>query len=294
MKLSIFSKALPHPITKVEKDFNSKFCSSPHKPEVIEITTDKQLIDTVTGFAWSPGIFKTYRKNNEFVSTDFMVLDIDKGLTISAAEKKCRQMNCTFFILPTTNHTAENHRFRIILPLLFTITSVTQYKQTWQMLREFLPEIDEHCSDVARFYFASKITDSVFFEGNLLRSVEKKVKIKETEVTSWVMTDTKVYKNDVEILRVFSERIPECVDYFYKNAGSGLSGQWICSLNACVFTLAAYGLSEEYIWAKIEELAPEELDDRDKFHIQHAIKEARVKSEIKSKTSEYLNNEDKL
>lgn len=275
MKLSIFSNANPHPKSKEEKDFYAKFCSSPYRPEVVEIESDKDLIYVVTSSAWSPAIFKTYRKNSEFVSTDFMVLDIDHGLTIEDATQKCKQLDCTFLILPTTNHTPENHRFRVILPLLTQITTISQYKENWQKLREVIPELDEQCSDVARFYFGSKIEGSVCHEGKLLQPVQKQVKMK--EVTNWVATDKETYKNDNEILRVFSESIPEAVDYFYKNAYSGLNGSWICSINNCVFTLALYGFSPEYIWGKMEEISPEPLDKKDSDAISRAIKDGTKK-----------------
>ena len=81
MKLSIFpkGKALP---TKAEKAKEARFTSKPFTPDIVEIFTDKDLIDVITKYCWSPFIFKEFRREDNFISVDFLVYDIYKGQTI--------------------------------------------------------------------------------------------------------------------------------------------------------------------------------------------------------------------
>ena len=86
MKLSIFPKCKALP-SKEEKGSEARFTSKPYFPEVVEFTTDEDLIEIICNNAWSPSIFQEFRRQDGFLSTDLIVLDIDDKMTIPEAEK---------------------------------------------------------------------------------------------------------------------------------------------------------------------------------------------------------------
>ena len=289
MKLSIFPKAKALPKTKDEKIFHSKFASSPYLPEIVEITSDDELIEVVTSYAWSPAIYSSFRKRENFVSTDFMTLDIDDGLTIEEAEVRCNKFGKCFLILPTTSHTPEHNKFRLIFPLVRTITSLKQYTATWERLHKIFPELDKQCSDVCRFYFASSLDDGVFCAGPFLEPAEIINNKVDSVIKEWRLVDKEFYKdkNLLEIIyKEIPEKIPESVDNFLRNAPSGLPGSWRCSLNAFVFSLALMGVEEDKIVGIIEEVAPDPLDKRDINTITVALRDGKKAKELNESDNE--------
>jgi hypothetical protein len=71
------------------------------------------------------------------------------------------------------------------------------------------------------------------------------------------------------------ETISEAVEFFLTNAGTGLSGLWINSLNACVFSLALSGVDDTIIEEVISNVAPNELDKKDIYQINRAIRDGK-------------------
>ena len=289
MKISIFPKALSHPKTKEEKSFNAKFTSSPYPPEIVEINTEDELISLVTSKAWSPALFKNFRRKEDFLSTDFMVLDIDQGLTITEAETRCRKLGKCFLILPTANHTPQQNRFRLIFPLVKTVRTMRQYSATWENLSTIFPELDKQCSDCCRFYFGSNMSDGVFCDGPMLEPVEIIDRTYDIVIKEWKIVDKEFYKgkNLLEVIYdEVPERIPDCVDFFLRNASEGIPGGWICALNAFVFTLALMGVEDDTIVTLVENLAPAPLDRKDTDQINRSLKDGK-KAKVLREVDEY-------
>lgn len=277
MKISIFPEVTPHPRSKEEKVANSKYASKPHLPKTVYPETDEQLISYITSYAWSPSVFTGYRNNDNFISTDFMVLDIDSGLSLNSAEKRCENLRLCHLILPSPSYSPENEKYRLIFPLVETISNREVFDLTWDYLYSLFPEIDKQCSDYARFYFASRQANGVWGDGDFLmpiKPVQKPVKFEYDYSQSFVPVEG---YDDLSILEklygAVPENIPQRVDHFLKLAHTGLPGEWIVSLNHCCFTLALQGVKEEIIWDVVESLAPEELDKRDKSTAGKAIKD---------------------
>lgn len=284
MQISIFPKALAHPATKEDKVKNALYVSKPYHPQIVDVSSEDDLIKYVTSYAWSPSIFSEYRNNDGFISTDFMVLDIDQGLTIEQAEARCERLGLCHLILPSPSFTLEHHKFRLIFLLVETIYSKDVYDQTWQYLQSLFPEIDKQCCDYARFYYGSKADNGVWGEGDLLSPIKldpKPLSIKYDKTTDYVPVEGYA---DLSILeKIYGktpDKIPKRVDFFLKNAPNGLPGEWIVSLNHCCFTLALQGVEEAIIQDVIESLAPEPLDKRDLATMNRAIKDG-SKSRIK-------------
>jgi len=129
-----------------------------------------QLALHITSKNWSPQTFfqdntgRMARLNDNFQSTDFMVLDIDDGMTIEEAKIAFKEYACV--LAPTKSHQKEKttpsgkvkpacDRYRIIIPLERTVTDKVEFKATWFAAKDIWPFMDDACKDFARFYFPS-------------------------------------------------------------------------------------------------------------------------------------------
>lgn len=285
MLISIFENIIPYPKDREEKrveasklgeykDKSGKIIREAILPKLVEVFNEDELINVVMSNAWSPFVFNGRKLQDNFVSTDFATLDIDDGLTIQEAEKRILESNTACLCLPSTSHTNEHHRFRLIFPLSKTIKSRAIYVETMKMLAEHFPEADESCvTDTARFYFASRITDGFWLDGDFIEPIFPEKKNLAERQRNMIKVDEN-YKDMIDRLYgVDRGMIPEKVAYFVENAHTGLHGEWITTLNSCVYTLALSGLEEEEIRVFIAELAPAPLDERDEKHIKIAFRD---------------------
>jgi hypothetical protein len=277
MKLSIFSKVNYLPKNKDDKIAQSKLASNPNLPQVIEITTDEDLIKVVTSYGWSPCTFSSFRHNDNFISADFMSLDVDSGLTMEEAEKRIQGLGLACLCLPSPSFTPEFHKFRLILPLAKTILSKDEFDTTWDWLQEQFPELDAQCSDYARWYAPSKMEAGFWQDGEFL--VPKKALQAQASSLSHAEAQVMVPEELSEIVKFLygkeRETIPESVSFFLENAQTGLPGLWVNSLNGCVFSLALSGVDDTIIEEVIEKISPEPLDKRDLYQINRAIRDGR-------------------
>jgi hypothetical protein len=277
MKLSIYHKVNFLPKNKDDKILQSKLTSSPNFPEVVEISTDEDLINTVTSFGWSPCIFSGYRNNNNFVSCDFMSLDVDSGLTIEEAESRVQKLGLASLCLPSPSFTPDFHKFRLIFPLAKTILNTEDFDATWDWLQQQFPELDAQCSDYARWYAPSKMEAGFWQDGDFL--VPKKAPEQAlNEVYKEMQVEVPDNLKDIVKLLYGKDRdtIPEAVEFFLTNAHTSLPGLWVNSLNSCVFSLALSGVDGMIIEEVIEKLAPEPLDKRDTYQIKRSIRDGKT------------------
>lgn len=275
MRLSIYPKVNFLPKNKDEKALQSKLASNPNLPQVLEINTEEDLINAVTSYGWSPSIFSGVRHNDNFVSTDFMSLDIDSGLRIEDAEKRVQSLGLACLCLPSPSHTPEAHRFRLVFPLAKTIFSQEDFETTWDFLQKQFPELDTQCSDAARWYAPSKMDDGFWQDGEFL--VPKKAVPVVTSPNAYKEAQVEVPEDLKDMVKFLygkeREVIPEAVEFFLTNAHTGLSGLWINALNSCVFSLALSGVDATIIEEVIKTVAPNELDNKDTYQIKRAIKD---------------------
>lgn len=127
--------------------------------KTVAINNTEELQKIICTHTWSPAIFSGTRSNDNFVSTDLLVLDVDSGATINEAFSIFSGYK--IIIAPTRSHQVEKNglkcdRFRIVLFLRETITSKEDFLATWQLAQSMLPTIDAACKDPARQYFASQ------------------------------------------------------------------------------------------------------------------------------------------
>jgi hypothetical protein len=63
------------------------------------------------------------------------------------------------------------------------------------------------------------------------------------------------------------------VEYFIKNAHTGLSGNWWVSANKFIFILGLQGVEFERVTNVFEHLAPESLDSKDHYLLDRSHRE---------------------
>lgn len=287
MRLSIFSKCKPLPKSKEEKQKNARYTSRPYMPEVFEVSNENDLIDIVTKYSWSPFIFEDFRRQDGFLYTDFAVFDIDDGMRIEEAESIIEDMELCCLCLPSTSHTSNFHRFRLIFPLSRSIRDKEEYAETMKKLGENFTYDPSCLTDIARFYYGSTMDDGFWIDGNLYTPVKPKPKLSET-FDRLSYSDTIEVGEDVEdvvkaLYGEVREKIPEQVDFFIREAHTGLPGIWHNSANSFIFTLALQDIPFENIAAVFEELAPESLDAHDEYLLERAYKDGQSKRKEEEK-----------
>ena len=277
MKLSVYKKANYVPSSKEEKVRMSYLTSNPNVPEVIEVNTEEELIEAISSYAWSPSIFSGVRLDENFVSADFMGIDVDNGLTISQAEKRAQELGLACLCLPSPSHTEEHNKFRLVFPLAKTVLNHADFDATWDWLLEKFPELDKQCSDQARWYAPSKLGDGFWQDGEFL--VPQKAKEEEKQIYDLSQAQVLVPEEQKEIVKLLygkeRETCSEAVEFFLSNAHTGLPGLWTNSLNACVFSLALSGVDDTLIWEVMEQIAPEPLTKSDNYQIKRAIRDGK-------------------
>lgn len=277
MRLSIYPKVNFLPKNKEDKILQSKLASNPNLPQTLEINTDDDLINAVTSYGWSPSLFSGFRHNDNFVSADFMSLDIDSGLSIEEAEKRVQNLGLACLCLPSPSHNSKHHKFRLIFPLAKTILSCEDFDETWNWLQKQFPELDNQCSDYARWYAPSKMEDGFWQDGEFL--VPKKAPQVQQNSLSYKETQVEVPDNLKDIVKLLygkdRETIPDSVEFFLTNAHTGLPGLWINALNSCVFSLALSGVDDTIIEEVMEKISPEPLDKKDLYQIKRAISDGK-------------------
>lgn len=279
MKLSIFDAVNPLPKSKEEKHQQSKKAS---QCRVVEFMNDSQLLEQVSTFAWSPFIFqKNKRLADNFLSTDLLVYDIDEGMTIDECDTIITKNKLCCLCLPSPSHSPEAPRFRIILPLARTITSPEVYQETWRQGATLFGVVDEQCKDLARFFFSCTQDDGFWIEGDFFTPIlPVEAPVNYTGASQGVMI-TVTDDIDATITQIYGEKrekIPEAVDFFLKNAHTGLPGKWNSSLNAFVFSLTLSGVDGTIVQEICEQLAPNPLDKKDLYQIKRAIRDGKAAS----------------
>ena len=287
MQISVFPKCKALPKSKEEKQKNARYTSRPHMPEVFEVNSENDLIDIVTNYSWSPFLFEDFRRQDGFISTDFAVFDIDEGMRIEQAEKIIEDMEVACLCLPSTSHSEKEHRFRLIFPLSKSIRDKEEYVETMMKLGESFPYDSSCLTDIARFYYGSTMDDGFWIEGDLYTPVKPQPKLSETFNRSSYADTIEVGEDVEDVVKALyqenKEKIPEQIDFFIRNAHTGLQGTWHNSANSFIFTLALQGVPFERVAAVFEELAPESLDDHDEYLLERAYKDGQSKRKEEEK-----------
>jgi hypothetical protein len=279
LRLSIYPKANFVPANKEEKREMAFLASNPNIPEILEVNTDEELINAISSFAWSPSIFSGVRLDENFVSADFMGIDVDNGLTIAQAEERVQKLGLACLCLPTPSHSDEHHKFRLVFPLAKTILNHQDFDATWDWLFERFPELDEKCSDLCRWFAPSKLGDGFWQDGLFLLPVKAKAPDQDLAVINQNLVEVPENLKDIITLLYGKERdkVSESVSFFLENAHTGLPGLWTNSINAAAFSLSLSGVDDTLIETILGEFSPNDLDKRDLYQIKRACRDGKRK-----------------
>lgn len=278
MKLSIYPCDNPFPANKDEKRDKSKLASMPHRALTSIIDNEYDLFEAITSYMWCPSIFVDgERKKDRFSRTDFMVLDMDNGITLDKAQKRVEQLGLACMIAPTVSHTPQVHRFRMVFILEKPIHDNDTFLATWMDLTRQFPESDAACKDSSRFFFPCnpEADGAVWIEGSLLKVKKAPESSKNSPVSLSSGIDRIDVGEDIEdvVKALYGEnkdKIPEQVDFFIREAHTGLPGMWHTSFNSFVFTLALQGVDFDVVYSVAESLAPQALDAHDEYLLERA------------------------
>lgn len=127
------------------------------RTEAIEVKDLENLAEIIQTSDWSPGLFKDgHRKNENFLLTDVMALDIDDGPSLDKAKELFSDFQ--HLIIPSKSHQKEKNgkvcdRYRVVLILEHPISDKLIFANTWNLLFKQFDFIDKAAKDPARFFY---------------------------------------------------------------------------------------------------------------------------------------------
>jgi len=205
-----------------------------------------------------------HRKKENAILTDidFLIFDIDDGLTIEEVHNMFNRYDFKIMTLTTTSHTEEHHKFRVLIPLSqkTTFKDTQEYKEFLKLFNEkyFNNQVDKACLEAGRAYITtSKAQYSISNSGNLfnISSLHKKAKqqtwlrkyndmhVKKSVNTKIATIDeVKNYSKVKALVSTFSSGNHTLAVYKIIGIGkqAGLSN------NECAELIISYNLGKEY------------------------------------------------
>jgi len=117
------------------------------------------LREYVQVYCFSLGEFEgNHRKNDNFLNTKFIGVDIDDGLSHNSAIQRLEKYKINYILGFTENHMRDKHgitceRFRILIELNEVITDVRLFDEAISLIKtELFPEMDKGAMDAARVW----------------------------------------------------------------------------------------------------------------------------------------------
>lgn len=137
--------------------------------QYMEVSSMEDVARVARAASWSPSSFKdSLRRSDQFQETGLIVLDVDEGCTLDNAKLIFAPFKHA--ILTSRNHQKEKNgvtcdRYRVILQLDKTVTSVDHFKAVYETMKADFPFVDPACADAARFFYPSPELVSLSEEG---------------------------------------------------------------------------------------------------------------------------------
>lgn len=120
------------------------------------------------GMAIAPELVNDNRCDDNFVSHQIALVDIDSGMTIEEIEVHPFYLAYGVGYYTTPSHTPEAHRFRVMYCLPEPITDADNMRMIYQGLLVLHGAADTSCKDAARFFFGTVEAERFQYQGRLL------------------------------------------------------------------------------------------------------------------------------
>jgi len=154
----------------------------------VQIESAEQLCQLITSSNWSCSKFKEgHRTLNNFISADFIALDVDEGMTVDEALGFFKDYQ--HVIVATRNHQKMKNgkicdRFRVVIPFTQTVTDSMEYYGAWDQLKEEFPTIDAQCPDPSRLWYPGQKVLNISWQGKRITPHKriKEIKTVETKI----------------------------------------------------------------------------------------------------------------
>jgi hypothetical protein len=161
MKLSIHPKIRGKP-EKVERKndrplfkCNGETVNLGYGWQNIECDTWQEIFELITtdGYATSAELVGNHRCDDDYVSRQVVMVDIDDGMTIQELFENdfYNEFGAGFYT--TARHTDTAHRFRILFVLEEPITDCLTMRKVIRGLLEIFDSGDKSCKDASRIYY---------------------------------------------------------------------------------------------------------------------------------------------
>lgn len=153
-------------IVSVSKQFGDNYV-----PFEIPFDSLKKICNTDKNLHWCNHHFRNRHRSDENVINKFnlIVLDIDGTMTIKTAMDVLKEYK--FIIYTTKSHTAQENRFRIIMPINYTLElDKEDYKEFMDNILNWFPcKTDEAANQISKKWIAGNSNAQVFVnDGELL------------------------------------------------------------------------------------------------------------------------------
>lgn len=116
----------------------------------------KEIADKTQAPLWAPVVLKdgaTRRCKESVEAVTALVIDYDHGIDICDAVEPFRIPKISWMAYTTFNHTKENPRFRLIVPLSHPIAA-DDWPGFWEAaISDLAPLADQSCKDCSRIYY---------------------------------------------------------------------------------------------------------------------------------------------
>jgi hypothetical protein len=121
-----------------------------------------QLKDVFLNKNYSSIVWRGNRLKANFDFAHCVLVDIDHELKIEDAGQRLKSANLNYTLITTKRHTAEAHRFRILIPITRIVRTAEDYERILRHLKAgMFPELDNNAIDGAHFFYGSP-TDAIF------------------------------------------------------------------------------------------------------------------------------------
>ncbi|POB13869.1 primase-helicase family protein [Halobacteriovorax sp. DA5] len=207
--------------------------------KMVSISNFDDLKQIITTKQWSHGQFANdHRSKSNFLSTDFIVLDFDEGMTLADAIKEFQDFNC--LIGTTQSHQVPKNgnpscdRFRVVLELSQRIHDAEIYENLYEEFLNRYPQADHLAKDAAKTWRPCK---EIIYENENGELIE-------VDLAKLATPSAKVLNSSKEMSVDLSKIRPTIETSKFLLSGAP-DGEWHGALLKAASECARLGLSKE-------------------------------------------------